>query len=251
MSDIQAAVPYIAFTIIIGIFLWGQQRRLENALGKKTTTVESDKPPKLDTNFLHLRVHYVRTKGLPDTPDSSRLRYITNDKYGKASRMHELPECVAQAIKEHRIGWSAYDDEKTLRRNLTARYSIDETDPDPETLALKYINGNWVTYAPHSDLVSKLEKHNLENLQVINLTRRYFFSSVRRTLLIKYSETQKPQAWLAPPYIFELVEKEMIASENKGMRFRESCEKWCKRNGYDTTNLDRRYPESALLSEGV
>jgi hypothetical protein len=68
--------------------------------------------------------------------------------------------------------------------------------------------------------------------------------------LIKFSKDEsKSEVWLAPPYIFELVENGMIAEETKGMRFYESCKKWCARNGYKF--IDRRFPDDALLAEGA
>jgi len=122
MADIQSAVPYIAFTIIIGVFLWGQQRRLENALGRKTTTSAEEATPQYiaDLNFGHLAIHYLRIKGTPDTPDSSQLRYITNDEKRQASRLRELPDYLAPAIKNHRMIWNPYDDEKVLYRKVLA-----------------------------------------------------------------------------------------------------------------------------------
>lgn len=254
MNDIQSAIPYIVITIIIGVFLWGQQRRLENALGKKPTTSSEESTPKYkpDSNFVHLAIHYLRIKGAQDTPDSAQLRYVTNDKNRVAFLVRDLPDWLVAAVKEHKMTWCPYDDEKVLRKTLLAGYSVSDIPPIPETLGLKFIGGNWIEYTPHSELLSTLEGHRLKNLQVLHLTRRYFFSEVRRTLLIKFSEdkAKKSEVWLAPSFVFELVEKGILTEEYKGMRFWESCEKWCKRKGYDTTHIDRHYPESALLAEG-
>jgi hypothetical protein len=251
LSDVLSVIPFFIFTAMFGVFLWGLQRRLENVLGKKTTISGEESIPKYkpDPNFTQFTIHYLRTKGAPDTPDFAQLRYIANNKSRRVWRMHELPDCLAPAIKEHKISWVSYDDEKILRRNLSVDYTIYETDPTPETLGLIFKDGQWKEYSPHSKLLSSLEGRRLENLQVLTLTRKYFFSEIKRTLLIKFSEKEgKNEVWLAPSYIFELVEKGMITEENKGMRFWESCKKWCKRNGY--TFIDRRYPEGALLTEG-
>jgi hypothetical protein len=257
MSDIQSAVPYIAFTIIVGVFLWGQQRKFEKALGMRRTTEHEEKIPEFraDSYYHHLAIHYLRAKGVPDTPDSAPLKYITVGR--SAYRLRELPDFLVCPIKEHRIIWYPYDDEKVLERTLlAAKYTIyDDAPSEPETLGLSFVDGKWIAYEPHSDILSRLEGHRLDDLQVFNLTRRnayaLFRSKVRRTLLVKFPENQQPQAWLAPAWFFELTEKRIIAEEDKGMRFYESCKRWCERYHYNTDNLDRRYPDSALLVEGT
>jgi hypothetical protein len=252
LSDIASNIPFFIITAMFGVFLWGWLKRIENALGKKTTTSAQESTPKYtpDSNFDHLAIHYLRVKGAPDTPDSSQLRYITNVQNRQAIRLRELPEWLAPAIKEHKIMWFPYDDEKVLGKTLSETFfSIRDVVPLAETLGLKLVKGQWERFTTNSELLSKLGDRKLENLQVLDLTRRYFFSEKKRTLLIKFSQTEaKSEVWLAPPYIFELAEKGIIAEEGKGMRFYESCKKWCDRNGY--TFIDRRYPESAFLAEG-
>jgi hypothetical protein len=256
LSEVLAIVPYFIFTAMFGVFLWGLRESIESKLGKGTTTTEKAVPYKPDPDLPHFGIYYLRIKGAPDTPLSSPLRYITNDRIRAACQVRELPEWIASPVKEHKITWYPYDDKNDLKKVLSVTYAVYDTAPLPEGFGLRFIEGKWIEYAPHSELLSKLAGRRFENLLVLNLTRKRFRSKVRRTLIIKFLKTEaksgiRGEAWLALPYIFELVEEGLIAEETKEMWFWQSCERWCKRHHYSTEHLDRRFPESALLAEGV
>jgi hypothetical protein len=244
MADLTSIWIWIA-AIALGFGAGLITRKTEK---KTEAAIDEGIPYEPDPNFLHLTVHYLRIRGVPDNPDSATLKYITDDKKEESYRMCVLPDWLAPAIKEHRIRWHPYDDERVLRRYVTSKYSfVDKDPPLPDWLGLRFLRGSWVEDKPHSELLSKLEGRKLKDLQIADLSRRSLFSHVRRVLLVDFS---KKQVWLAPSCCFELIEKGIVESEIYEMHPWQSCKCWSKRKfGFDF--ISRRYSESQLFAEGA
>lgn len=246
LSDIQSAIPYIVFTIIIGVFLWGQQRRLDKALGKKVEPeVVKSKPYDPDDRFEYLTVHYLRVRGSQDVPDPSRPRCLVDGRAKVASWV--IPEWLEPFVIDHKILWQPYDDEKTLRTYIKERYSLSQILLTPEDLRLQYVKGELRERGKeeYSDLITRLKGRKLENLQVVYLTRRHPFA--RRTLLVDFDAKT---VWLSPLYDFELIANGLVTSETYGMWPLESCDCFCKRK-FHFPLVPQRYPESKLFVEGA
>jgi len=246
-TDVLSIVPFFTFTAMVGIILWDLRESIEKKVGKTTTSNEKPVQPKLERGFSHLAVPYLRVKGLPDTPISAHLRYVTNSWNRRAFQLREIPEWLEPLIREHRITWLAYDDMHTLRSFLTSNYSVTNIEPLPEHLGF-LIEGKElrVLYELHPVLLENLKGTHLDDLELRILTRRYFKSIKRRYFLIQFFEDgSHPKAWLAPSVTFELVINGIIKEETKGLWFWQTCESWCKRKGYIC--MDEYFPEDTLL----
>jgi len=219
--------------------LIGISRKTDKTTPLPKTSTEID----IDPNFVNLAVHYSRMKSQEDIPNKGRLRYVL---FIKQKQAYKVPDWLNSYVIEHKISWRAHDNERAMKKFFEANnVTILDDDIIPQDLGLSFKNGILVSTSRHGELVSKLGGKKLENLLLIFLNRRnYFGSSTHRRLLIDFTEKQ---VWLSPIYDFELIEKNLIDFETKGMRPWESCKRWCKRKYKDFQFMDRRYPESKLL----
>ena len=104
LSDVMSYIPFIIFTAMVGVFLWGYREKIENVSGKTASKeVNENKLYTRDPNFLHLIVHYSRIQNMPDNPEHAHTRYIINDKTTSAFKIPELPDWFSSEIKEHRM----------------------------------------------------------------------------------------------------------------------------------------------------
>jgi hypothetical protein len=254
LSSVLSVVPFFIFTAMFGVFLWGIGKRIENALGKTTTTTAPSKFKESELEavkssdispFSRLTIHYSKKTDNPDTLiNPNQPIYVTNNEMHTANKtvraVFLVPDWLKPYIHLHKISSQPHDDEKALRKFISTylRENMREPvrEPLPRELGLKFEGNNIVSL--QDELITKLEGHKLEDLRVIFLHR----IRARRTLLLKRS-TQ--EAWEAPLNVSKLILSGIIAdSENLGMRPWENCSRWSKRQGY--TFHPWRYPESEL-----
>ena len=247
MIDFLSYIPQFLIGAIFIVIFWGVGQDIKNALGHKEQTTVNKTPFTPKAIYRHLAVYYHRVKGVSDTPDSARLRYLADGSKGKAYLMRELPEWLAPAIKQHEILWNPYDDEKTLNRYIKTKFELSDLQLSPESIGLTFAEGILCEDTRYSDFLSKLPKNRLEDLLIAKVNRRYFLSFVTRKLLVDFSEKK---VWLAPPYWYHLTEMGIISSESYDMHFWESCEKFSKRKfGFEL--VPNHYPERQLLSKAA
>jgi hypothetical protein len=250
MSAIDQVILYVILGSIVAALGYGFGDTIKNRFEKKPQDVEKPLPFAPDTtkyNKDNLLVVYLRKRGFPDSPEYTLRRYIGNSSNGLAYSIREIPESLASDIKEHKIEWRGYNDINSLRNFLRLHYTVYETEPLRRHLGSE----NWKVRTIINDIKKRQLKglSPLEKLEVRILTRRYFFSVKKRTVII-YSpnDGSKAQVWQSPSYINELVREGVIEHNVKGMRFWQNLERWSKSNGY--IFVDRFYPVITLLVKG-
>ena len=157
--------------------------------------------------FAYLTVHYPRIKSEPGIPSPSRIRYVTNNRKKQA---FPVPDFLERIILEHKTNWRCHHNERVLWQYLTQHNTVNLTDATPEDLGLRFDRNESLVSAEdnqHSDLVSKLRGHKLENLQIAFLNGFSLWHSVKRTLLL---ERSTKTAWLPPPCAYELVSSALV-----------------------------------------
>jgi hypothetical protein len=243
LSAVMSYVPFLIFTAMVGVFLWGYREKIETVSGKTVVKeVNEVKQYVRDLNFLHLVVYYSRIQNMPDTPENANTRYIINDKTTYAFRIPELPDWFSSEIKEHRMRWCSYDSDKNLNAYIKSKFSIGDS-PSPKDLGLQLVNREWKEDNQNSDLLSNLKGKKLD-LQIAELERRYFLGVKRRILLI---DPSAKEVWQAPSCYYDLVQNKIVGSQTYGMRFYEDCGDWSRRFlHYSFTPL--QYPESKLIA---
>jgi hypothetical protein len=235
---------------VAGIML-GLGAGLIGLTGKIENVTRVSKPPNnvnIDPNFFHLTVHFPQIRSKPDIPSEERPRFVTDNRKKQAYR---IPDWLEHYVQEHKISWRPHDNERAMRRFFDEEnITINKQDIRPESIGLRQSHSALVMAdSKYSELLSKLEGKKLENLLLIYLVRRvYIRPPVQRYLLVDFSEQQ---VWLAPAFYYELTDKGIVDSENKGMRPWESCEGWCKHRYKGYTFNDRRYPDSKLLERST
>lgn len=248
LSDFLSYIPQFLIGAIFVVIFWGVGQDIKNVLGKKEQPSDSKIPSfKLNPLYQELSIYYHRTNGLPDTPVSTKERYLVDRFKGSAYIIGNLPDWIAPAIKNHEIEWYPYDNEKALRKDIHTKFALIDLSPTPKTVGLIFSKseGQWIQDTKYADLLSKLEGHKLVNLQIAVLKRRYFFSIVTRNLLIDF---KTKEVWYAPPCWYSLRDKGIIYDEVYGMRFWENCKSWCRRK-FNFPLVLNYYPENRLLSQ--
>jgi len=253
VTDVLSIVPEFIFVAIIGIFFWAFLKNIEHRLGKTTSTTVNIIPD-LHYNpiYSNLAVYYHRISGLPDSPEYAQLKYVIDNTKKMAYRIRKFPEWFELPIKEHELEWKSYDDERVLKRYIKENYFITNQELSPEIIGLKYKNGRLIEDAKYSEILSKLEEaklgeNQLETLQIVELTRGFFFKHVRRILLVDFTAKK---VWLAPAYWSQLVDMDLINHEVYSMHFWESCKRWVKRV-FDFELVPNQYPESQLIAKAT
>jgi hypothetical protein len=247
LTDITSYIPQFLISAIFLVIFWGVGKNITSALGKKEQPSSEKIPPyRFHESFKNLAVHFLLVKGLPETPDSSDLRYLADNATYRAYLMHELPDWLAPAIKNHELKWSTYEDKKVLIKNLSNFTVYNNVIPAPETLGLTYLNGILVESENYSKIVSSLDGCRFDDLQLIIVKRRQFFRFVKRFLLIDRAENR---VWLAPDYCFLLKTKGLLNADTLGMYFWEDCERYVRRAFKGFKYNPFFYPESKLLAK--
>jgi hypothetical protein len=247
LSDFLSYIPQFLIGAIFVVIFWGVGQNIKKALGKKEQTPVDKIPPyDFDPIYRNLAVYYHRIKGVSDTPDSSQQRYLADGSKGMAYLIRELPDWLAPAIKNHKMEWCPFDNDKLLTKFINTKFLLIDSNPNPESVGLTYADGKLIEDKRYSKLLSKLAGRKLDDLQIAIVKRRHFLSFVTRTLLVDFSAKH---VWLAPPYYYLLEENGIIYSETYGMYFWESCKCWSKRE-FGFPLIRNHYPESMLLSKG-
>ena len=240
--DIMSELPGI--WVWIGASMLGVAGGLisRKAVERKSPTVEVSEAKTYNPNFYHLSIHYAQKLESPDAMKFVRPKFVTNH---RSRHAYGFPDWLLPHVLE--ISSRFHNDERELRAYLTKQNEISEDIPLLEDLGLRYDDRlNTLILVEKSELLSQLKGRKLENLQIARLERkRYYASPARRVLLINL---RSKQAYLAPTYYYELIEKGIIGSEIYGMKFNEDCAKFCKRK-FGATFNSQHYPESLLIEE--
>jgi hypothetical protein len=246
LSDFLSYIPQFLIGAIFVVIFWGVGQNIKSVLGQKEkTTIINILPFRVNQNYKDLAVYYQKMNGSPETPESTRKRYLIDRFNNKAFPMLDLPDWLAPAIKAHEIYWCAFDDERSLNKEIRAKFKLEDvSDLRPEKVGLTYSEGKLVKDNKFADLVSKLNGRRIADLQIAILRRRYFFSFVQRVLLVDF---KSKEIWYAPSSWQELKDKEILNAETYQMRFYEKCGPWCKRE-FNFQFILNYYPDSKLLS---
>jgi len=253
LSYVEEAIPYAVFTIAVSLFIWGQGKRLENALGKKTSETKESPPYKPDPTFDHLQFHFLKEKD-DETPMTSRLRYLIDASRGSAYLMHQIPDWLNTIVEGHSILWTPYDNIRDLKRYIQeAKLAVTDIPPSPQAVGLKYVHDSWQKENLYADLLDKIGKNKIEDLLIARLERRYFFSIRRRTLIVDFSAQE---IWLMPLCWRVLIQNSIVADETYAMKWREKCKDWAKRWSKEEFGKEfhfnpNHYPESLLITKSL
>jgi hypothetical protein len=246
LINLLSYLPAFILSAITGLILWGLKENIEKTLGKEQTKENDVKPYTYNPNLKHLSIHYVEARN-SDTLESATEKLLVDTSMGKAYGLPCLPDWLLPAIKNHELYIRSYTDTKCFDDFIKPHYDISNAMVTPETVGLQYVDNQYRKIEPYANILSKLKGHTLENLLVIKLKRRQLFWTKRRNILIDF---KNEKVWFAPDYWYLLKEKGILQSDERTMRFYDSCRSYCIRE-YKFELVPNYYPESMLLEQSL
>lgn len=219
---------------------------------RKGEKEQREQEPYHDPRFANLMICYSRRDDTPDTPIPARPRYVVNSQTNQAYWVSDLLEPY---IRQHKIGWYSFNDEKELRNHFQKHGIVTNDIPQkqPEDLGLHLRRDGLLEFVDLDleRLLKRLDGRKIDGVTIFKLypwhyyyRKKPFYTNKR--LLLKHSTHE---VFVAPFHDLELIDRGLIDSDNKCRRPFESLRRWSKRMKY--TYMDRRYSEAELLVQNL
>jgi hypothetical protein len=253
LNSVLSLIPYFIITAMAAWVFFNIGEEVKNYLGRETSQTIENLPYKPDPTFDHLEFHFLKEKD-NEALMTSRLRYLIDTSRGNAYLIHQIPEWLDTVVKGHSFLWVPHDDIRDLKKYIQqSKLTVIDISPSPQAVGLKYVTDSWQKENLYADLLIKIGKNKIEDLQLARLERRYFFSIRRRMLIVDFSAQE---IWLAPLCWRVLIQNSIVTDETYAMKWREKCKPWAKRWSKEECGKEfhfnpNHYPESLLITKSL